>query len=83
MAKNPFGDDDTQVDRPKPFGDLGEEGIAGSAARIEHAARKIRSLKRQIGSEGFTLAATRELVDEITASLDATARALREISRSS
>ena len=82
MAKNPFGDeDDIQSTKEHPFGETGEVGVAGAAARIEHAARKIRGLRRQLGSEGFTLAATRELVDELTASLDAAARALRELSR--
>jgi flagellin-like hook-associated protein FlgL len=75
MPTNPF--DDAPVSRPKvnPFGEDAAEGDA--AARIEHAARKIRSLRAQLGAEGLTLAATRELIDELSAALDAAARALR------
>jgi hypothetical protein len=81
--KNPFGDDDVPARGTRdPFGEeQADEGVAGAADRIEHAARKIRLLRLQIGAEGMTLSATRDLVDEITASLDAMARALRTLDR--
>lgn len=78
MVRNPFGDDDTfEPRRSNPFGD--EDGDLDPLARIEHAARKIRRLRTQLGAEGLTLSATRELIDEVTGALDATARALREL----
>lgn len=80
MKKNPFGDDAPRKGRVNPFGDEdGDPGVDGAANRIEHAARKIRMLKLQVGAEGLPLSATREMMDEITVSLDAMARALREL----
>lgn len=82
MAKrNPFGDDVQPVRRPiNPFGEEERIEMPGDAAlRIEHAARKIRGLRSQMGAEGLTLSATRELIDEIATALDAAARALRAI----
>jgi hypothetical protein len=81
MAKdNPFGDDVTGPRRRNPFGEEpGGEVVAAAANRIEHAARKVRQLKTQLGAEGLTLSATRELIDELSASLDAMGRALREL----
>lgn len=68
--KNPFGDDE-------PEGrELGDE-----AATIEHAAARVRRLKSQVGAEGLTLSATRELLDHVAAALDAAARALRDLQR--
>lgn len=48
-----------------------------AARRMEQAARKIRGLRSQLGSEGLTLHGTRELIDEVAAALEAGARALR------
>lgn len=79
---NPFGDDTSGPGRHHPFGEEeGPETVGDAANRIEHAARKIRMLRTQLGAEGLTLSATRELIDEVTASLDATARALRSLRR--
>ena len=79
--KNPFGDDDRPKQKVNPFGEVEDDGgVEGAAERIEHAARKIRLLRLQIGAEGLTLSATRDLIDEITASLDAMSRALRQLS---
>lgn len=63
---NPFGDDEPG------------SGPSDEAARIEHAAARIRRLKSQVGAEGLTLSATRELLDHVSAALDAVARALRD-----
>lgn len=68
--KNPFGDDEPSGPTP------GDE-----AATIEHAAARIRRLKSQVGAEGLTLSATRELLDHISTALDAAARALRDAPR--
>lgn len=78
--RNPFGDEPVAPRRVNPFGnEAPSEAPDDAAARIEQAARKIRGLRSQLGSEGLTLAATRELIDEISAALDAAARALRRI----
>jgi len=82
MAKpNPFGDDAPTVERPtNPFGEEERtEDPVDAAQRIEHAARKIRGLRSQMGAEGLTLSATRELIDELASALDSAARALRAI----
>lgn len=81
--KNPFGDDGTHTPkRVNPFGeDTGTATVEEAANRAEHAARKIRGLRTQLGAEGLTLSATREMIDEITASLDALARAVRELNQ--
>jgi hypothetical protein len=77
-SRNPFGEDaPSGPRRANPFaGD--DDATLDAASRIEHAARKIRGLRTQMGAEGLTLSATRELIDELTAALDAAARALRE-----
>jgi hypothetical protein len=80
-AKNPFGEESSSGRRVNPFGEAAEAGnLVDSLNRIEHAARAVRRLKQQLGAEGLTLAATRELIDEVSQALDATARALRSIS---
>lgn len=81
MAKNPFGDDvPAGPRRVNPFGDAGPTGTMEEAlSRIEHSARAVRRLKTQLGAEGLTLSATRELIDELSLGLDAAARALREL----
>jgi hypothetical protein len=82
MSKNPFGDAATpESRRVNPFGEaVGEEAVSEAVNRLEHAARKIRMLRTQLGAEGLTLSATRELIDEVTGSFDAAARALRALS---
>jgi phage-related tail protein len=78
-AKNPFGDD-PQPNRDNPFGDdAGGPSFDEALGRIEHASRAVRRLKTQLGAEGLTLSATREMIDEVSKALDATARALREL----
>ncbi len=78
--KNPFGDNEPRREKVNPFGEVDDDGgVGGAAERIDHAARKIRLLRLQIGAEGLTLSATRDLIDEVTASLDAMARALRDL----
>ncbi|HEX6135933.1 MAG TPA: hypothetical protein VFZ24_18315 [Longimicrobiales bacterium] len=82
MSKgNPFGEDPFAPQRVNPFGDDAEPGDTDAAIRrIEHAARTVRRLKSQLGAEGLTLSATRELIDELSKALDATAQALRDLS---
>lgn len=79
MARNPFGDDSRPTPPPNPFGDEARDTAtpAEAAAAIDHAATRIRRLKSQVGAEGLTLSATRELLDQVNAALDAVARALR------
>lgn len=82
MAKNPFGDDVAPPRRMNPFGDEPEIDTAeAAAARLEHAAGKVRQLRTQMGAEGLTLSATRELISELGAAFDATAKGLRARSR--
>ncbi|HEX6937862.1 MAG TPA: hypothetical protein VF158_00510 [Longimicrobiales bacterium] len=78
---NPFGaEPPTPPRRINPFGEEARtESPADAALRIEHAARKIRGLRSRLGSEGLTLSATREMIDELSEALDAVARALRSI----
>lgn len=78
MRKNPFGDDAPKSAKANPFGEGGTERTPAEAlARVEQAARKIRGLRMQLGAEGLTIPATRELIDEIATSLEAVASALR------
>lgn len=82
MSKtNPFGDEaEPEPRRINPFGEESRTESPGDAARkIEQSARKIRGLRSQMGAEGLTLSALRELIDEIASALDATTRALRDI----
>jgi flagellin-like hook-associated protein FlgL len=83
MAKNPFGDEAGAGARVNPFGDGDDAGTTDEAIRrIEHAARTIRRLKSQLGAEGLTLSATREMIDELSKALDASARVLRDLDSS-
>ena len=80
MGKNPFGEGPVERQRVNPFGD--EEAVvshAEAATRIEHAARKIRNLRSQLGAEGLSVPATRELIDEVATALEMSARALRNL----
>ncbi len=80
MARNPFGEDLSGPKRESPFGPA-EAGRSPAAAadRMEQAARKIRGLRSQIGAEGLTIPATRELIDEVASALEAGAAALRGV----
>jgi hypothetical protein len=77
-VKNPFGDEPLPPRGPRnPFAE--DDGLPGDpASTIEHASARIRRLKAQVGSDGLTLAGTRELLDQISIALDSVARALRE-----
>ena len=80
MTKNPFGDAYEPKQRVNPFGEGSDaDSVEESAARMEAAARKIRQLKTQMGAEGLSLSATRDLIDEVSIAIDATARALRHL----
>lgn len=82
MAKNPFGDDALPPRRLSPFDEESEVDTTEQAAvRLEHAARKVRSLRGQLGAEGLTLSATRELIAELGAAFDAAAKGLRNLDR--
>ncbi len=82
MPINPFGDDvQPKSQRANPFGD--EDGELDPVERVSHAARKIRSLRTQLGAEGLTLSATRVLIGELSASLDAIAQALGDLRKDS
>ena len=82
MKEDPFGERYQAKPKVNPFGDdASGEVVEEAATRMDHAARKIRQLKTQMGAEGLTLNATRDLIDEISAALDAGAKALREIQK--
>lgn len=79
MKQNPFGDDAAGPRRVNPFGEnAGARDPKEPVARLEHAARKIRNLRTQMGAEGLPLMGMRELIQEVSAGLDAAARALRQ-----
>ena len=79
MSRNPFGDDEPlRPERVNPFGEEPElPSPEAAAGRIEQATRRVRSLRAQLGAEGLTPSATRELIDELATALEATAGALR------
>lgn len=85
MGNNPFGDDEPVLpSRPSnPFGEEDRETVTPgeAAASIEHAAARLRRLKGQVGAEGLTLSATRELMDQLDDALRAIARGLRGLDR--
>ena len=81
-SKNPFGDAPIDKQKINPFGEeLSGDPLQDGAERLEQAAIKIRSLRRQLGAEGLPPQAERELLDEIGSALDAAARALRSITQ--
>ena len=81
MSDTPF-DGPGRPRRVNPFGEEPEtSSFEDSVNRIEHAARTVRRLKQQLGAEGLTLSATRELIDELSKALDASANALRDLSK--
>jgi hypothetical protein len=78
MPHNPFGDDAGAPQRVNPFGDDDAEAGVDAAARLEHAAGKIRRLRSQLGAEGLTPGAMRELMDALASGFEAAAQAVRE-----
>jgi hypothetical protein len=83
MSKNnPFGEPYEPKQKKNPFeNEVVEDSVEASATRMDHAARKIRQLKTQMGAEGLSLSATRDLIDEVAAAIDSAARALRKLER--
>ena len=80
MGKNPFGDNASKPGKTNPFGEDPEDlSVDEAANRIEQSARKIRNLRSQLGAEGLSIPATRELIDEVAKALEASASALRNI----
>lgn len=80
--KNPFGDDESPKKKVNPFGEeVGPGSVEEAATRVDQAARKIRNLKNQMGAEGLTLNATRDLIDEIAIALESSAKALRQLEK--
>ena len=84
MKRNPFGDDALPGSKPRvnPFGEEDSTGsVEEAAGRIEAAARKLRGLRTQMGAEGLSIPAQREMVSEMATSLEAAARALRSLAQ--
>ena len=80
MRKNPFGEEPSGGRKANPFGDDDANvSITEAATRIEQAARKIRNLRSQLGAEGLTLPATRDLIDEVATALEMSAKAIRQV----
>lgn len=78
MAKNPFGEDSGPA-RVNPFGDDdGDDPAADPVARIERAVTRIHTLRSQVGADGLTGQGTRQLLDELSTTMAAIARALRQ-----
>ncbi len=80
MAKDPtdprvalsrlFGDAADPGERPgSPFGE--ERAGTGPGSRLRTSITRLRILRSQAGSDGLTPAATRSLLDEILAALEA------------
>ncbi len=62
-----------------PFSDeAGEASGLDPVRRLRSGAARIRGLKAQVGHDGLTPSATRTLIDELTAALEAVASALEE-----
>jgi hypothetical protein len=82
VVKNPFGDDPLPPLGPRnPFADDPDATPdSDPAGTLEHAAARIRRLKAQVGADGLTPSATRELIDHLTLALDVAARAIRKLS---
>ena len=75
-----FGDS-AKPRRVNPFGEEEQDTVdPGDAAEtLEHAAARIRRLKQQIGADGLSLSATRELIDHLSTALDSAASAFRRL----
>lgn len=65
MAENPFQDDV-----------FAGSGTPDPVTRLRSAATRIRGLRSQVGADGLTPSASRALLDEVTAALEACASAL-------
>lgn len=80
--RNPFGEDLPTPERSDSPFDIERPSVspADAAARLEESARRVRGLRTQLGAEGLTLSGTRALLEEVSAALDAAARALRTLS---
>lgn len=65
---------------PNPFtGDIFSDAPSQDPIRrVRNAATKLRSLRNQVGHDGLSPSATRTLLEEITAALDACAQALED-----
>ncbi len=81
MTRNPFDDEEPAPGPIHPFGEDEQPPLepGEAAATIEYSAARIRRLKHQVGAEGLSLSATRELIDQLTRALDAAAGALRSL----
>jgi hypothetical protein len=64
------------MSREDPFGDLAP---LDPPQRVRNAATRIRSLRSQVGHDGLTSAATRTLIDELSAALEEVAGALERL----
>ncbi len=70
-----FGDTADTDERPRSF--LGEELVGtGGHSRLRASITRLRILRSQAGSDGLTPAATRSLVDEVLAALEAISESL-------
>jgi hypothetical protein len=76
-VKNPFGDDLPDPKPRNPFADPDAVPDDDPASTIEHASARIRRLRGQVGADGLTPSALRDLLDQVTTALDAAARAVR------
>ena len=66
---------------PNPFtGDVFSDAPdPNPISRLRSAVTKLRSLRSQVGHDGLTPSASRALLEELTAALDACAQALEEL----
>jgi hypothetical protein len=77
-VKNPFGDHPLPPTGPRnPFADPDAMPDGDPADTVEHLSARIRRLKAQVGADGLTPSATRELIDQLCVALDTIARGLR------
>jgi hypothetical protein len=81
VSPNPFGDDQPAFrGRENPFGDEPDpETFDDALMRIEYAGRRIRMLRSQLGAEGLSIPAQREMMEQLGRALDSTAKALRDL----
>ncbi len=70
-----FGDTSEADERPRPV--LGKAPVGtGPRTRLRASITRLRILRSQAGSDGLTPAATRSLIDEVLAALEAIGEAL-------
>ena len=62
-----------------PFGD--DPSGVNPGSRLRAAITRLRSLRSQAGSDGLTPAATRSLLDEVVAALEAVSDGLPQVDR--